>query len=47
MGDNELCHHNNAHNKFTQKPISSLISYLAAQGCTAVISLVFGDIHPV
>lgn len=45
MRDNELCHHNNAHNKFKLRPISSLICYLAAQGCTAVICLLFGDIY--
>lgn len=36
----------NAHNMFTLRPISSLICYQTAQGCTGVIGLQFGDIHP-
>ncbi len=47
MGDNELCHHNNAANEFTQGPISFFICYLVARGCTAVIRLAFGVMHPV
>lgn len=47
MGDNELCHHNNAANEFTQRPISFFIGYLVAGGCTAVIRLALGDVRPV